>query len=348
MTKPRLLRDIESQPESLERVLHFHSGEGREALKRAASLIRSARRVIVTGMGASLYAAMPLYYRLAAAGLDAAIVESAELLHYLRGKCRDAVVIAVSRSGETVEIVKLLPELEGLGARLVGVTNEPGSALARSAECTIIAGSLLDEMVAIQSYTGALLALYLLGAEIAGDPGKAQEEAARPIASLAEHISRNVQAISQWDEFLDPGAPVQLLARGPSYASACEGSLLFSETAKAAAFAMPAGSFRHGVVEQVDGRFQGLIFAAGRTRPLDLALAQAIQGFGGRVRVIGVPGEDVADLPLIAIPDADPYLAPILEIVPVQVAALRFAGRRGFAPGVFRYVQQVTSDEIGF
>jgi len=349
MTEPRLLRDIASQPESLRGALHFHSGEGREALDRAASLARSARRVVVTGMGASLYAAMPLYYRLAALGLDATIVESAELLHHQSRLCRDAVVVAVSRSGETVEIVKLLPALEDLGSRVIGVTNEPSSILARSAPCALAVGSLPDEMVAIQSYTGALLALYLLGAEIAGDFARARDEAARLIAALPEHISSNVDSISQWDAFLDPAAPVQLLARGPSCASACEGSLLFSETAKAAAFAMPAATFRHGVVEQVDARFQGLLFApAAGTRSLDLALARDIQRFGGRVRVIGVPGEDAAGLSLIPVPDGDPYLAPLLEVVPVQLAALRFAQGRGFAPGVFRYVQQVTSDEAAF
>jgi glucosamine--fructose-6-phosphate aminotransferase (isomerizing) len=350
MTEPRLLRDITSQPESLASVLRLHSGEGREILRRAASLVRSARRVVITGMGASLYAATPLYYRLAALGLDAAIVESGELLHFLQDLAKDAVAIAVSRSGESVEVVKLIPALRRLGCLTVGVTNDAASALARGADCALATGSLPDEMVAIQSYTGTLLALHLLAADIGGDFAAARDEAERLIAALPEYIAATVQATAEWDRFFHPTAPVHLLARGPSSASASEGALLFGETAKAAAFSMHAASFRHGHVEMVDSTFRGLIFAPpGRARSLNLALARDVVRFGGQVRVIGAPGQDAAGgLQLVPAPAAGEYLSPLAEIIPVQVAALRLAQLKGLTPGVFRYAPQVTRDEAAF
>ena len=349
MTVPRLLRDITSQPESLACVLRRHSGEGRETLRHAAFLARSARRVVITGMGASLYAATPFYYRLAALGLDATIVESGELLHYLRDLCKDAVAIAVSRSGESVEIAKLIPALRQLGCLTIGVTNDAESSLARAAECALAIGSLPDEMVAIQSYTGTLLSLHLLAGDVGGDFAAARDEAERLIAALPEYISASVQALSEWDRFLDPSAAVHLLARGPSSASASEGALLFGETAKAAAFGMHAASFRHGPVELVDSRFRGLIFAPpGRTRSLNLALARDLLRFGGQVRVIGTPGEDTDGLPLVPAPATGEYLAPLAEIVPVQIAALRLAQLKGLTAGAFRYAPQVTRDEGTF
>ena len=349
MREPRLLRDIAGQPESLAGVLRRQAGEGRAALRQAAEMLRTARRVVVTGMGASLYAATPLYYRLAALEIDAALVESGELLHYLRGLCEDAVVLAVSRSGETVELVKLLPELGPLGCRLVSATNEAESALAVAADCSLVAGSLPDEMVAIQSYTGTLLALHLLGAEVAGEFTEAHDEAVRLIDALPAYIEANIEAIAEWDGFLDPALPVHLLGRGPSYGSACEGGLLFGETAKAAAFGMPAASFRHGPVEAVDASFRGLIFAPpGRTRSLDMALANDLVRFGGKVRVIGAPGEDAAGLPIVPAPDAGEFLTPLAQIIPVQLAALRLAQLKGLTPGVFRHAPQVTRDEARF
>jgi glucosamine--fructose-6-phosphate aminotransferase (isomerizing) len=349
MTEPRLLRDIASQPESLACVLRLHAGEGRGTLRHAADVVRSAGRVVVTGIGASLYAATPFYYRLAALGLHATIVEGGELLHYLRDLCKDAAVIAVSRSGESVEIAKLIPALKQLGCLMVGVTNDAGSSLARGAECALTIGSLPDEMVAIQSYTGTVLALHLLAAEVGSDFAAARDGVERLIAPLPEYISASVQAISEWDRFLDPAVPIHLLARGPSSASASEGALLFGETAKAAAFGMHAASFRHGPVELVDSAFRGLIFAPpGRARSLNLALARDLVRFGGQVRVIGAPGPDAAGLQLVPAPDVGEYLAPLAEIVPVQIAALRLAQLKGITAGAFRYAPQVTRDEVTF
>lgn len=67
MTSPRLFEDIRNQPESLAHVFEHQLGEGRSALLEAARLLRKARRVVITGMRASLYASLPLEYQLVAA-----------------------------------------------------------------------------------------------------------------------------------------------------------------------------------------------------------------------------------------------------------------------------------------
>jgi glucosamine--fructose-6-phosphate aminotransferase (isomerizing) len=204
-------------------------------------------------------------------------------------------------------------------------------------------------MIAIQSYTGTVLALHLLAAEVAGDFAGARDEAERLIGALPEYIAASVEAIFEWDGFLDSSAPIHLLARGPSCASAGEGSLLFGETAKAAAFGICAASFRHGPVEQVDAAFRGLIFAPfGKARSLNLALARDLMRFGGQVRVIGAPGEDTGGLPLVPAPACGEHMAPLAEIIPVQIAALRLAQLKGLTPGAFRYAPQVTRDEGTF
>ena len=80
MNESRLLEDIRNQEQSLTRVLAHQSGKGREALTQSARLFQNAKKIVVTGIGASLHAAFPLHYELAAHGLDSVIVESGELL----------------------------------------------------------------------------------------------------------------------------------------------------------------------------------------------------------------------------------------------------------------------------
>ncbi len=67
--------------------------------------------------------------------------------------------------------------------------------------------------------------------------------------------------------------------------------------------------------------------------------------FGGSVRLIGPADSDGKGLPWINTPPCPEMLAPLLEIVPVQVAALRLAELRGIAVGSFRYIAQVIRDE---
>lgn len=345
---PRLLKDIQAQPETLAGVLAYHSTAGYAAINAAAALLRSARRIVITGMGASLFASVPLDYYLSGHGMQVVVLEAAEFLHYRLRDAEGAVVLMVSRSGDSIEIAKLVDALRGR-TPIVGVTNEPGSAMARLADCCVHLRSQPDEMVAIQTYTATVLTLMLLGGAVAGDWATAHDEASRALADLPGLIERCSAAIPEWDAFLRGGAPVYLMGRGPSCASMLEGVLLFHETAKAPAVGMPAASFRHGPVEMVDSDFRGLIFVPnGPTRDLNLALARDLDRFGGMVRVIGPAGPDTDGLECCETPTLSSSFAPLLEIVPVQFAALRLACLKGLKVGGFRYTPQVTRDEARF
>jgi glucosamine 6-phosphate synthetase-like amidotransferase/phosphosugar isomerase protein len=64
--------------------------------------------------------------------------------------------------------------------------------------------------------------------------------------------------------------------------------------------------------------------------------------------VIGVGGEDAAGLSLIGLPAVADAMLPLVEIVPVQIAAMRFAFVKGLEIGKFRHTGQVTTDEVAF
>jgi glucosamine--fructose-6-phosphate aminotransferase (isomerizing) len=349
MKESRLLEDIRGQERSLGRVFAWQRSEGHGALLEAGKILREARKIVVTGIGASLHAAIPLQYELAGKGFDCSIVESGELLHYQDRLCAGAVVVVVSRSGESVEVVKLLGRLKRVAERTIGVTNEASSALAREADVAVIVGSLADEMVAVQSYTGTAAALLLLSGVVCGEFAARGEELDRILPGISSLIARQVERASEWDRFFRVGTPIYLLGRGPSYASALEGALLFCETAKESAVGLAAGSFRHGPVEIVDQNFRAILFApAGRTRELTLGLGRDLVRFGGAVRVAGPLGEDGEGLTFVEVPLVSEWLAPLVDIIPLQVAALQLACSKGLEIGKFRFAPQVTRDEMKF
>ncbi len=343
-----LASNIQAQPESLAGTLSHQCQSGAAPMHEAAMLLRSTKKVVIAAMGASLFASYPLQYFLASLGLDVIAVEAGELLHYFGGTWKDAVVVMVSRSGESVEIVKLL-EAINRSVPIISVTNAPQSLLARSADVNLDVASLADQIVAVQTYTGTLLTLHLLGSAVAGSLQASVEEAQRLLPAFTDLTRKCLAGIEEWDRFLQPHSNVYLLARGASLASAYEGALLFHEVAKYPAVAMPVASFRHGPVEVVDSNFKGFVFVPqDATRPLNLALARDLLRFGGDVRLIGPSLNSSQWAPGYEVPHVAPSIAPLFEIVPLQVAALRLAILRGIKPGSFRYAPQVAVDEASF
>jgi glucosamine--fructose-6-phosphate aminotransferase (isomerizing) len=334
MTHPPILTDILGQPNTLEWVLEHHAGPGRTALREAAELLRAAPRAVVTGMGASLAAARALR-------LPAVVEDAGEVLHHRRDLLRGAAVVLVSRSGETVEAVRLLPALREAGATIIGVTCEAGSSVARAADIPLAVPSLPDQIVAVQSYAGTLATLLLLEAAADGRLEERFRDAEAAARALRRDLPDLLDLSESWTHFLQDAASIHLLARGPSRASAAEGALLFSEIAKVPAAAATAGNFRHGSVESAGPQFHALVFAGtAPTRDLNLALARDLDSYGARVRVIGAGHP----WPVPAVPES---VLPIAEIAPVQLAAVRLALRRSIPLGVLRHVGPVVLSEAG-
>jgi glutamine---fructose-6-phosphate transaminase (isomerizing) len=355
MNRIPMLDNILAQPESHRAVLVLHQGEGHAVLSACAERIRKGpAKVIFSGMGGSLFAAMPAVSRLWQEGYAVQAIESAELLHYGSAALRGGDVgVVISRSGGSVEPVLVAERMRQAGMTVIGVTNVPGSSLEEIAELTLPIGSQSDKLIAVQTYTGTVLTLLLLAEEVlAGGSAKLGDACAAALPTLSAHIDECLRASDSWQDLL-MGGPLYLLGRGPALASAYEGALLLHETAKTAAVGMSSGQFRHGPAEVITGDFRAVVFGTPPiTRAIDRALADDLFRFGAKVRWIGPAtegGDSGQHAPsLVVWPEVAPGLAPLFEIVPLQVAAYRLALWRGITPGDFRFVTEVTSSESGF
>ena len=345
-----LLENILNQGRALSAVRAYQFGDGRDALEKAARLIQMKKRVVLTGMGASMFAAMPSQYAMAESGVHVAVCESAELLHFASTPIdHDTAVVLVSRSGESIEVIKLIPELEARGVVIIGVVNVPQSKLGDAADATLVLGSPADEMVAIQTYTATLVVLRLLRDFIAGVESRAFEDLEKLEAIVSEYAPECMSASEQWREFLPDNGPLYLLGRGTSLASVHEGVLLMHETAKRSAVGMSVAQFRHGPVEVVDETFRAVVFGTQpHTTELDRALVHDLNAMHGQARWIG-PAPSGFGSVLIPWPASAPErFRAVLEIIPLQVLAYRWAEWRGLRPGEFRWAPLVTNAEAGF
>jgi glucosamine--fructose-6-phosphate aminotransferase (isomerizing) len=352
-----MLENIFAQPASHRGLLAYHGGAGRAALEQGAERIRNTQgRIIFSGMGASLFAAIPAVGRLLQGGYAAEVVESSELLHYGSGALKGGDIgILISRSGGSVEVLRLAEKMRALGITLISVTNVPGSELERLADISLLIGSQPDQLIAVQSYTGTVLTLLLLAEQVRTPKNeKFGKDCVTALPILEDHIESCFQASEGWRNVFQGGDVLYLLGRGPALASVYEGALLLHETAKVPVVGMSSGQFRHGPVECVSNESRIVIFGAPEaTRSLDRALADDLLRMGATVRWIGPPPEPKDKdqqhaASLMQWPDIDPMLAPLFDIVSLQIAAYRLALWRGIVPGDFRYASEITSVELGF
>ena len=347
MTPPPLLENILGQPDSLRGVAEYQFGEGLAALELAASTLRDAGRIVLSGMGSSLFGCVPLESYLNRRGIPAVAIDTSELLHYRSALCGPGtVVLLVSRSGETVEALKVIEKLKHTGSVVIGVTNEPGTTLQRETRHSVLVGSARDQMVAVQTYSGTAATLLLLGAALCRELDGLRAGLAAAAEALDVLVEECVSASETWRDFFQPARAIYLLGRGASIASALEGALLFHETAKTPAVSMAAAHFRHGPVEVVNGEFRGVVFASqAQAADLDEALARDLRQLGARVFPIGPFAEESISWKTDGVPE---LFAPLLEIVTVQLAGLRLAQWNGIVPGEFRFASAVTQTETGF
>jgi glucosamine--fructose-6-phosphate aminotransferase (isomerizing) len=141
-----------------------------------------------------------------------------------------------------------------------------------------------------------------------------------------------------------------LLGRGTSLASVNAGVLVMHEMARLPAIGMSCAQFRHGPVEVVDRDFQCILFGTQpQTAALDRALAERLHVAGASVQWIGPPAPETR-VPLLGVwPDSvSPRFAPVLEIVPVQLLALRLAELGGIPAGQFQFAAHITLSETDF
>lgn len=349
-----MMDNMLAQASSLKSVLRQSRGDGADAVAACVHLLRSSRgRLHISGMGASYFAAIPAAAALARQGRPVHLAESSELLHFGEGAWSAGdVALLISRSGASVEVLRLAERMRAAGVRLIGVTNVSQSPLTTLTDEVLLIGSGADQIIAIQTYTGTLFALLLLVEQAATDSSGAQMDWDASISLFGEFVIDTVRESNDWGSFLAGNAPLYLLARGSALAAVHEGSLLFHETAKLSATGMSSGQFRHGPVEAISPQTRAIVIGSpAATRSLDLRLALDLKAMGADVRWVGPQGpERQGRLDALGrwpdqVPDA---LQPLFDIVPLQVAAYRTALARGVVPGSFRFASEITAVEAGF
>jgi glucosamine--fructose-6-phosphate aminotransferase (isomerizing) len=316
--------EIAEQPEVLERVLAEEGG----AIAAAAREIsrRRPRYAVIAARGSSDNAAryaQHLLGRLLRMPVALA-TPSLHTLYHEPPRYVDGLVIGISQSGESPDIVAVVDEARRQGSVTVAVTNDPGSPLA-SAATHVLALHAGDErsVAATKTYTASLAVLAALVSTIAGDRARRSELQAMPEAvarQLTLDVDHAVGVVAEWER-------VAVIGRGADYGTAFEAALKLKELTRIVAEAASPADFLHGPIAMVGEGFPVLgIAPPGPTAAGVRELLDAVRERGGETAVIGKAREGELRLRLIAVPD---WLGPLVAVVPAQLLAVGVAERLG-------------------
>jgi glucosamine--fructose-6-phosphate aminotransferase (isomerizing) len=346
-----LAREIAEQPAALARLLAAE----REPTRSLAAALRARGPfafVLIAARGTSDNAARYAQYLFGAAnGLPTALATPALFtLYHAPPDLRSALVIGVSQSGESPDILAVIEEARRQGAPTLVITNEAESPLARAAERVMPLHAGQERSVAAtKTYTAQLGALAMLSValrEAAGGADAAERWAALAAAPAAVEaaldldgeIARRAERYCYLDRLIVGG-------RGYCYGTAFELALKLKETCYLMAEPYSPPDFIHGPVAIVEDGFPACLVApSGAAFDNMLAFAGQLRERGAELIVISDRDEALrlARTPLRLPRPLPEWLAPLAAIVPGQLLALHLARAKGLDPDRPRGLTKVT------
>lgn len=347
----KFLTEIMEQPDSLDATLQYYLSEGgKKKLENLRELFREEnfKEVVFTGMGSSYftsYAASCLFNSL---GIHSYVVNASELLYYHFSLITDkTLIVCISQSGESYEVVKLMKQLPP-DVCCVGISNETRSSLTAKAKESLLSQAGTEETTSTKTYTSMTLVAFILGWFLANVWDNDKILLVKKLISEMKELLTNYEGLiaSQFD-FLGDVEFLQFIGRGPSFSTALQSELMFKEAARLPASATLGGEFRHGPMEMVNHGFKSVIFAAGKTYSQSIKMAADIAKYKGKVIIITNQNPHISDenISIVTINQPDEYLFTIQSIVPVQLMVNHLALAKGLVPGKFVNGGKVTLSE---
>lgn len=344
VTDSHLEREILEQPDVLARQLDQEMAH----VTKIAQTIRERdpRYIMLVARGSSDNAARYGQYLFGVANRLPVALATPSLfsLYNTPPRMEGALVIAVSQSGQSPDIVSVVDEAARQGALTLAVTNDASSPLANAANDTIQLHAGREQSVAAtKTYTTSLMALAMLSAALQGDEQRVAQ--LRQVPGWIETVAHNGRDIIQRAERYRYMEACVVLSRGYNYATAFEIALKLKELTYVLAEPYSSADFKHGPVALVEEGFpvlavipEGVVapelteFLGGlKERGAELIVASAIAGALEQAQT---------PLPLPAgIPE---WLSPLVAVVPGQLFALGLTLAKGFEPDAPRGLRKVT------
>lgn len=333
-----MLKEIFEQPEAVANTLRGRIKSG--LIKLSLNLaVDSIERIIMTGCGTSWHAALiGKYFIEKYAGIPAEVDYASELRYRNPIINSKVLTVVISQSGETADTLAALRIANQKGAPTLGIVNVVGSTIAREVSCGIYlhAGPEIG-VASTKAFSCQVVALLLLSLYLRQQQGKkVAPSLLKDLLTLPELLERvlnqanKVQAIAKEYRY---ARNFIYLGRGINFPVALEGALKLKEIAYIHAEGYPAAEMKHGPIALIDENMpvvclatRGAVFEKVMSNIQEVKTRQ-----GDIIAVTDYRGKQLAPLTrhIISVPHVSEDLAPLVNIIPLQLLAYHIAALKG-------------------
>jgi glutamine---fructose-6-phosphate transaminase (isomerizing) len=318
------LKEIHEQPSTVQSALSQEPAK----VSAIAERLKDAKSLVLTAAGSSYHAALLMRIRLAAeAKMRCEVILSGEFERELPFVDEGTVVVALSQSGETADVLEAvkMARRKKVGG-VVALVNAAGSSLARQSDQTLLlncgpeVGVAATKSFTAQVMVGNLIIDEMTGKDSLGDPGR--------LGSLVERALDTEPEMRKLAREYRDRPDFYFIARGGHYPVAQEGALKLKELSYIHAEGMPASELKHGTLALIEKGTPVVVIApSGPGYDDTISNAQELAARGADIIGIAQKPHPVFRH-TVSIPTSNSTVAPVIEVVPLQLLAYFMATER--------------------
>mgnify|MGYP002640022266 FL=1 len=337
--------EILEQPDRFQNLLSAQ----RKTVEGIAQEIRSRdiQFVFLAARGTSDNAGRYANYLLGAEnGLPLALATPSLFTYYQQPpQIKNALVIGISQSGQSPDIVSVLEEGKKQGNLTLAITNEPDSPLAENADFVLdIQAGEEKAVAATKTYTSQLMAIAMLSAALSGEASCWNElEQVSGWANEALHQDLEIAQAADRYRYMQQSV---VLGRGYNYATAFEWALKLKELTYVAAEPYSSADFKHGPVAMVESGFPVFsVVPKGKVFDSMLNMLNHLKNDLLAELIIISNDRKALDIAQVALPISGKipeWLTPLVSIIPAQLFAYHLTVAKGYDPEMPRTISKVT------
>ncbi len=324
-----MLKEISEQVETIQKA----AAQDPELVQSITRSIKDAKGVFLVASGSSYHACLSASYLFAKlASFHINTVIASEFSQYESFLKPETLVIAVSQSGETIDVIDAVKTAKEKGCHIVSIVNVMGSSLTQISHKTLLLNSGPEiSVLSTKTYTAQLALLTLLAYSLAGKYDEGVQKLKflwNIVYNLTAATTRN--KIKELSTRLATHDHIFVLGRGSLYATALEAALKIKEVSYIHAEAFAGGELKHGPIAMIKKGTPCIIFVSKDTERTILSNAMEVKSRGGYI--IGIGAEPIESFDFfIKVPETN-SLNPICDIIPVQILAYQLAVILGHDP----------------
>ncbi len=325
-----MLKEIHEQPAAIRRALY----QEKAAVMEIAAEIRQAKHVVFTACGTSRHAALIGRYAFSkVAGIFSEVVLASEFGYFIESVDAGTLVLAISQSGETADVLDGVRRAKEKGARIVSLVNVANSSLVRLSDRVLYMKSGPEiGVAATKTFMAQLALLYLLAFALAGqyEEGMAQLEAVA--GKIDDNLKEDGDGTTEIALKLKSQHDFYFIARGINFAVAAEGALKLKEVAYVHAEGMSAGELKHGTLALIE-RGTPVVAICPHDYTFHEIMPNIAETAARGAWVIGVSdkSEEIFS-EWIKIPAVPELFYPMVTVIPLQLFAYHSAVFRALDP----------------